>query len=589
MFTLGAEEADQSQVRSSTTDQPQAIKYIGSEQCVTCHREQQEGFAATLHHKTARLTDVALEPPPAAFIHEASGHRYEVEVANGKMFHSEQRRSVNGDPIGVTKQQVTVTLGSGENSTSYLSRIGQFHIESPITYFNDVKRWSMSPGYEAASHLSFRRAVSVGCVFCHVGSIKQFDHNPYKFEIVETKISCERCHGPGELHLKRHQASASERGRASLDRSDDTIVNPQALSRELSEAICQQCHCQGAVELPVAGRGTWDFRPGRRLTDYRVDFQFGSTGDDSMSLVGHVEQLHQSKCYTETTTLTCITCHDPHHSPDQDKSVQYHREKCIQCHKDESCGEEHETRLLANGNDCSACHMPRRETNVAHFALRNHRIGIHSQTSQPTDSVATNVSPILDISHLPPAEQRRLKSLAKYELFRRRGGDPKFAALMDQATSELIALKNEGVANADVDAALVWLAWEQGQAPIAESIARDILARDQGETEPRIVATHTLARILLDRKEYASAISLYRSLEKMHRDSSHSYFLGLAEQNNGNSAEAIHALKRSLEIDPSQLAAYRALQVIHESLGQPELAKKYADIAEQNELLNQPH
>ena len=73
----------------------------------------------------------------------------------------------------------------------------------------------------------------------------------------------------------------------------------------------------------------------------------------------------------------------------------------------------------------------------------------------------------------------------------------------------------------------------------------------------------------------------------MHRDGSHSYFLGLAEQNNGNSAEAINALKRSLEIDPAQIAAYRALQVIHESLGQPELAKKYADIAEQNELLNQ--
>ncbi|TWT94336.1 cytochrome c3 family protein [Neorhodopirellula pilleata] len=550
--------------------------YIGSAQCVACHQDQFLGYRDTLHNQTARQTDVALEPKPGNFVHHPSQNRYEVKISGNRMVHCEQRLSTDGNLIGETAFPMDVTLGSGTNSTSYLTKIGSFHIESPITHFSDDETWYMSPGYESRSHLSFRRAVTVGCVFCHVGSIQQINHNPYKFEIREQTIGCERCHGPGKVHAERHRSNDLKIA--------DTIVNPRSLNRELSEAICQQCHCQGAVELPVAGRDTWDFRPGQRLTDYRVDFQFRSEGSDAMSLVGHVEQLHSSKCYTQSDTLTCITCHDPHQTPTKENRLEFNRSQCLQCHQDESCVVPQISRIDANANDCVTCHMPRRDTTVAHFALHNHRIGIHSDSSTPMAADSTEVEPILDIGDLPLAEQKRLRALVKYELFRRRGGDPRFATLLPLATAELIQVKQNGAADAEVDAALVWLAWEQGQAQIAESLAHEILANEPTETNPRIVATHTLARMQLNRGQFAQAIERYHELESMHRDSSHSYFRGLAEQNHGSSDKAIEALKRSLEIDPSQIAAHRALEAIYQSTNQNSLAEKHNQAAMQNQL-----
>ena len=54
---------------------------------------------------------------------------------------------------------------------------------------------------------------------------------------MEMAIGCERCHGPGELHVKERKAKLPIRG--SLD---DSIVNLRHLSRERQEDICAQCH-----------------------------------------------------------------------------------------------------------------------------------------------------------------------------------------------------------------------------------------------------------------------------------------------------------------------------------------------------------
>jgi tetratricopeptide (TPR) repeat protein len=360
------------------------------------------------------------------------------------------------------------------------------------------------------------------------------------------------------------------------------------LPRDLSEAICQQCHCQGVQAINVSGKNDWDFRPGLRLTDYRVDFQF-RRGDDSMRLVGHVEQMHASKCYIESETLTCVTCHDPHAPPDHSNSLAYFREKCYQCHQDEDCGQTHEKRLSENQNDCSKCHMPRGDTNVSHFALHDHRIGIHRDQPDRSTAGASSFEPILDITHLPASEQKRLGGLAKYEIHRRHGANPKFADFNIQATGELIQLYQAGKADADVNAALAWLARDQGELQIAEDVAREIRQGEKLETMPRVVATSVLAGMLFARQDFKEAVALYRELDGFHRDGRDSYFRGLCEQNTGNTDKAIEALKQSVEIEPSQVAAHAALVAIYGSLGKIAEAQKHREAVERNQILQQAY
>lgn len=564
--------------------------YIGSSKCVECHREQHASYLETLHSKTASFTITDKNHKPASFIHKPSGHRYSVGYADQQMIHSESLLSGSGETIKDLTFPMSVTLGSGTKSQSYLTRMNDFYIESPITYYSEPDKWAMSPGYDKIKHDSFRREVTTSCVFCHVGSIEQETDNPYKFKIREASIGCERCHGPGEMHVKRHQQPSALASILPIAAGADAIVNPRTLSRELSEAICQQCHCQGVQEISVSGKDDWDFRPGMKLTDIRVDYQLGGEHGGSMSLVGHVEQLHQSKCYTETSTLTCITCHDPHHQPALGDLVTHHRNVCNGCHErqgSQTCSQPHEGRVAKNGNDCAQCHMPRGETDVAHFALHNHRIGIHQSDKLTSAVAATSFSPILDISYLPISEQKRLDGLLKFEIYQRRGGDPAFAKYLMESTSDLIQLKQSGYSNIDVDAALSRLAWEQKQPQIATRLAMEVL-NTKTQRPASITATSTLARIYFEGQEYAKAIDLYKILSQLHRDPSDAYFLGLCQQNVGLTNAAIDSLLTSVEIDPMQVAARRALQAIYGSIGRDDDAATQARLADDIEHLQRP-
>ena len=93
---------------------------------------------------------------------------------------------------------------------------------------------------------------------------------------------------------------------------EDAIVQPASLTRDLSEAICQQCHLQGDVKVHPYGRDDWSFRPGQPLNQTRVDYRL-EADESAMSLLGHVEQMHQSVCYQGSDRFTCTSL-DTHFS-----------------------------------------------------------------------------------------------------------------------------------------------------------------------------------------------------------------------------------------------------------------------------------
>jgi Flp pilus assembly protein TadD len=98
-----------------------------------------------------------------------------------------------------------------------------------------------------------------------------------------------------------------------------------------------------------------------------------------------VEQLHVSRCFSASDgRMGCTTCHDPHAYPRASERVAFYRERCQQCHKDQSCALLLEVRKKTSKDDnCVQCHMPGGPSDIAHHSITNHRIPRNANDAEP--------------------------------------------------------------------------------------------------------------------------------------------------------------------------------------------------------------
>ena len=231
--------------------------YIGSERCIQCHADQHASYSKTGHSRAMAEIDLDREPADGELMHDLSGRRYQVERDGDALRHKEWLVRADGTEVPLSDYPVRYVVGSGRFAKTYLVEADGFLVESPLTWFAASHSWNMSPGYDAPVHASFHRNIAQECLLCHVGAVKTLDESHYRLQINELGVGCESCHGPSSLHEKRRQSDVQPK-----DSPDLTIVNPRHLPRELSEAICQQCHLNSDAQVPARGREAADFSSG---------------------------------------------------------------------------------------------------------------------------------------------------------------------------------------------------------------------------------------------------------------------------------------------------------------------------------------
>ena len=351
------------------------VKYVGDQACAACHAELVRSYH---RHPMARsiipLGDAV--PPEQQAIPNADfralGFHYRVERRGNRVIHHEMKEDPQGHVLAETETEVQFAVGSGTRGRSYLVNHDGYLFQSPITWYPQRQRSDLSPGYTTRNH-HFARPVPAECLFCHSNQVEEVSDsvNHYRPPIFQGyAIGCERCHGPGELHVRRQEQGEE------LTEVDTTIVNPRRLEPTLREAVCEQCHLQGEVRVLRRGRDTFDYRPGLPLQQFMSVFMSAASSGQAKRFVGHVEQMHASRCFTASAgKMGCITCHDPHRLPVAAQRVAYYRDRCLTCHSENSCSLPAGERLQKEKQDsCIACHMPAGKSDIPHASTTDHRI-----------------------------------------------------------------------------------------------------------------------------------------------------------------------------------------------------------------------
>ena len=309
--------------------------YVDPASCRPCHLRIFDAYMKTGMGRS--FSQAAAVPPLDNFTHAKSQRSYSVLQRDGAFLLRRAQPEL--------ERTIDYVIGSGNHSKTFVHRnaAGRL-IELPLSLYGD--KWAMSPGYDRPDHSDFRREVTDSCLFCHNGYPSAANSG------LALGIDCQRCHGPGEAHVKRSGA----------------IVNPGKLASERRLEICLQCHLESASRtLPEAirrpGRDHFSFRPGEALGGYKVYFEYAKPpSGDRITVNGAGYGLLKSQCFIRSEgRLQCTTCHDPHGA----EPVNY-TQVCRNCHQ-----AAHEPAR----QNCTGCHMPKRRTEDAvHVVMTDHLI-----------------------------------------------------------------------------------------------------------------------------------------------------------------------------------------------------------------------
>jgi tetratricopeptide (TPR) repeat protein len=546
-------------------------RYVGSAVCAGCHPKNHASYLRTAHSRALSDLDPRAEPPDGSFEHEASGRSYRVYRKDGQFRHEEVLRTSKGKEVARVDLPVRYLIGSGHFTRTYLVEVDGFLHESPITWYASKRKWDVSPGYDFPVHHTFERPVGLDCLGCHAGRAEAVGDTFHRIAFQQKAIGCENCHGPGSLHEQRHRA-----GKRPAGEDDPTIVHPGKLSRELQEAICAACHVGGPATVTVRGRTENEFRPGRPLTDYRIAYRFAD--NEQMTVVGHVEQLHQSACYKKSGDLTCLTCHAPHQREAPKDREAFYRQKCLNCHDDKPCRLDRAERLKKQPkDDCAACHMPRGDTDVPHVAFTHHRIGLHGRTAG-TPSGVPRLVPTYDDSRLSPLDRRRNLGLAYLQASVNPAHRPYAEAFAERARQLLDEVEEAGLRDLGT---LLGLAQTHLQSDPGRGRAYAHEALDVGGAsgKARLVALKILAYAHLRDGYYPSAAELLEQVVLLHRNSDDWRLLGGAYLKMDQPARALPALQKAVEIRPFRHSTHASLADAYRRLGDARRAEEHQDKA----------
>jgi hypothetical protein len=363
-----------------------SVKHTGTDKCIECHTDVYQDYQHTGMGKSWRAATP--EESDARFdriLYDPESDYYYKPYWSGKQMMVLEYRLDNGDTVYKRTVRIDYIVGSGQHTNSHIRNINGYLFQVPFTYYTQEGILDFPPGFERGNNARFSRPIGFECITCHNAYPDPYLLSVNKYKEVPLSINCERCHGPGELHVK-----AMQEGKVveTQKYTDFTIVNPKRLPPALQNELCARCHNQGNMILHE-GKTFFDFRPGMYVSDILEAFREKYENDEeAFWMETHPERMSRSKCYTETLNnpdykpLSCIDCHftsNLRHFTYKETPIDSFNSYCIRCHSEMHHKRCSASLLLRNSykDNCIHCHMPKTGTfDIPHVIITDHHIRI---------------------------------------------------------------------------------------------------------------------------------------------------------------------------------------------------------------------
>jgi hypothetical protein len=362
--------------------------YAGPEKCMKCHSAVYNSYLQTGHYKSSRPASVhnihgsftagsnvfSLSDHSKAVMEKRGDSLYQVAYEDGKQTRAER---------------FDITFGGVKAETYAYWKNNQVY-ELPMSYFNALKSWTNSPGYDTR-HPYFDRVIVQRCFECHSSYIAQLpitnlqNQEPgYNKKSLVYGIDCERCHGPAANHVNFHTANPGEK-------KARYIVKYASLTRAQKLDACSVCHGGGK---DVYLESAFKFRMGDTLAKFKEP-SFLKEDPNPATIDVHGNQrglLAASKCFL-MSNMDCNTCHNIH--VNESSNLVAYSQRCMKCHNEANhnfCTMAPKLGITIK-NNCIDCHMPVKPSNLIAIAaaggkkevpylVRTHHIAIYPEESK---------------------------------------------------------------------------------------------------------------------------------------------------------------------------------------------------------------
>lgn len=452
------------QETSSYLNHSDSARYVGMNTCKLCHQSIYETFIKT---GMGQSFDKATKQKSSADYHQSV-----IQDKIGDFYYKAfwlydslqilEYRLQGRDTIYKRQETVDFIVGSGQHTNSHIQSVNGYLNQMPMTFYTQKKKWDLPPGFENGHNSRFLRKIGLECMSCHNSYPEFVLGSENKYASIPEGINCERCHGPGSIHVAQRQTGSKVDTSKYIDYS---IVNPAKLTIDAQFDICQRCHLQGNTVLKE-GKSFYDFKPGMKLSDYMTVFlPKYKDADDEFIMASHADRLKQSQCFIQSlkksqntkslkpyqNALTCVTCHNPHVSV-RETNPNIFNDACNQCHEPHSLNNKKNLSSLMCSNsvvikqiknkqsaNCVSCHMPKSGSiDIPHVTVHDHYI--RKPVTQKDKQALKKFIGLYAINEKNPDGKLKAKAyLNQYEKFENQSYylDSAFYYLKDKTEAEL--------------------------------------------------------------------------------------------------------------------------------------------------------